>query len=68
MSTDDDPCNCSQVCPHGDRCLGGHANYPDNHWYVCDTCTPKRTVTFAQALAEHEQRRVGLRQRTEEAQ
>lgn len=34
-----DPCNCESECPHGDRCLGGHANYPDSHWYHCENCT-----------------------------
>ncbi len=44
-----DPCACDHVCPHGERCLAGHANYPDSHWYPCQTCTPARTVTFAEA-------------------
>lgn len=34
-----DPCNCTQQCPHGDRCFGGHADYPDAHSYPCGKCT-----------------------------
>lgn len=33
-------CNCTRRCPHNHSCLGGHANYPDDHWYPCSTCTP----------------------------
>lgn len=39
-----DSCNCTTLCPHGDRCFGGHADYPDDHWYPCDKCTPKTKV------------------------
>ncbi|HWB36942.1 MAG TPA: hypothetical protein VHA75_13050 [Rugosimonospora sp.] len=35
-----DACDCRNVCVHGDRCLGGHANYPDWHWYHCEVCSP----------------------------
>lgn len=35
-----DPCSCTHECPHGGTCMGGHANYPDWHWYQCETCTP----------------------------
>ncbi len=47
--SDADPCACDEVCPHGESCLAGHANYPDRHWYMCQTCTPMRQVTFEEA-------------------
>lgn len=39
--SDTDPCGCSEVCDHGEQCLGGHALSPNDHWYLCDVCTPK---------------------------
>lgn len=35
-----DPCSCVTLCPHGDRCFGGHAFDPDSHWFPCTKCTP----------------------------
>jgi hypothetical protein len=32
-----DPCDCDVPCPHGRRCSGGHASFPDDHWWpTCD--------------------------------
>jgi hypothetical protein len=55
-----DPCNCVATCPHGDRCLGGHASYPDSHWYPCGKCTPKTKTTFAELRKAAAKRRARL--------
>jgi hypothetical protein len=41
-----DPCACDVACPHGERCFGGHANYPDSHWYGCETCSPRKSTVY----------------------
>lgn len=41
-----DPCACAAMCPHDERCLAGHANYPDSHWYRCTDCTPLRATLY----------------------
>lgn len=60
--TDPDPCTCDHTCDHGQRCLAGHANYPNAHWYPCPTCTPMRQVTFDEARNWRQRRLAELRQ------
>lgn len=50
-------CECNRKCPHGDRCLGGHAYHPDSHWYPCPKCTPAEKTTVEKMLAASGRRR-----------
>lgn len=54
----DDPCNCEHQCAHGDRCIGGHANYPADHWYHCEICTPPTCEMFI--VAGHPDSVIGI--------
>jgi hypothetical protein len=49
MEHDADPCACDAQCRHGQRCLAGHAMYPDRHWYVCETCDPHNATVYVLA-------------------
>lgn len=50
-------CECDVKCPHGDRCMGGHAYYPDSHWFPCRKCTPAKKTTVKELLAANRRRR-----------
>jgi hypothetical protein len=47
-----DGCECNQKCQHGDTCLGGHANYPDLHWYICIHCAGPEPILLQEPTKE----------------
>lgn len=46
MGVNPDPCNCEHRCEHGDLCIGGHADFPNSHWYHCETCSPPTAIGY----------------------
>jgi hypothetical protein len=44
-----DPCSCTARCTHGERCMGGHANSPGRHTYLCEVCSPVTMRTYSLA-------------------